>query len=83
MDHLRTSNSFVEYVNASKPPKEDLKCPSAITKLTAHFTCGVMFHLAICKHRKEYGHVWHRMSVLRLGVVKQHKTQTQTYSVTA
>ena len=30
-----------------------------------HFMCGLMSDLVICKYRKEYGHVWHRISFLR------------------
>ena len=32
------------------------KWPFAITRLTAHCTCGLMSDLVICKHRKEYSH---------------------------
>ena len=28
----------------------------ANTRLTAHFMCGLMFDLAICKFKKKYGH---------------------------
>ena len=52
-----------------------IKLPSAIIKLTAHFTCSLMSTLMICKYRKEYGHAWHWMSILRPGV-STHKTQT-------
>ena len=51
--------------------------PSAITSLTAHFTCGVMSDLMICKHTKDYGHTSHQMSLLRPGVIKQHKLKLQ------
>ena len=29
-------------------------------------------------NRKEYGYTWHQKSLLRPGVIKQHKTQTWT-----
>ena len=32
-----------------------LKWPYAITRLTVHFTCGLMYALVICMQRKEYG----------------------------
>ena len=50
---------------------------SAITRLTAHFTCGLVSALVLYKQRKEYSHTWHWMSLLRSGVTIQHKTQTQ------
>ena len=49
-----------------------LKLPYGITRLTAHFMCGLMSDLVICKFKK-YGHTWHRKSLLRPGVVKPHK----------
>ena len=45
----------------------------ANTRLTAHFMCGLMSDLVICKFRKKYSHTWHWMSLLRPGVIKQHK----------
>ena len=47
----------------------NLKWPYAITRLISHFMCGLMFDLVICK----YGHTWHRMSLLKPVVIKQHK----------
>ena len=32
-----------------------------------------MSDLVICKHRKEYGHTWHRISLLKPGVIKNGK----------
>ena len=57
-------------------PQGCLMRPSAITKLTVHFTCGVMSALVICKQRKECGHTWHPMYLLRPCVLKQ-QTQIQ------
>ena len=57
-----------------------IKRPSAITRLTAHIACGLMFDLVICKHRKEYGLIWHWMSLPRPGVNKQHKTHLSMHS---
>ena len=37
------------------PLEEDFNWPSAITRLRAQFTCGLMSDLVFCKHRKEYG----------------------------
>ena len=31
--------------------------------------------LVICKHRKEYGHTWHQLSLLRPNIIKQHKNK--------
>ena len=42
------------------------------TRLTINFTYDLMPELVTCKHRTEYGHTWHWMSWLRLGVLKQH-----------
>ena len=50
-----------------------IKWPPAITRLTVHFTCGLMSDLLISKHRKKYGHTWHWVSLLRPGVTSQHK----------
>ena len=50
-----------------------LKWPSVITKLTAHFMCGLMSNLVIYKFRKKYSHTGHWMSLLRTGVIKQRK----------
>ena len=58
-------------------PLMKIKFPSAITRLTAHFTCDLMSALVIYNHRKD-GYTWHWMSFLRPGGIKQHKTQTQT-----
>ena len=45
-------------------PRGRLKWPSAITNLTAHFTCCLMAALVMCKHDSE-------MSLLRPGVIEQ------------
>ena len=49
--------------------------------MTAHFTstCGLLSDLVTCNHTIEHGHTWHRMSLLRRGVIKQHKTQIQAW----
>ena len=52
---------------------ERFKLSLVITRLTAHFTCGLMSDLVICKCRKEYGHEWHQMSLLRPAVIKNKK----------
>ena len=57
--------------NSVVNPSLYIKCPYIITWLTAHFVCGLMSDLVICKFRKD-GHTWHRMSLLRPGVIKQH-----------
>ena len=57
-------------------PLRKIKWSSAITRLTAHFVCGLMSDLVICKRWKGYGHTWHQIPLLKPGVVKQHKTQT-------
>ena len=56
-----------------------LKWPSAITRLTTHFTCSLVSDLVICKQRKEYDHIWHRMSLLRPAVVKQRKLKLHSF----
>ena len=50
----------------------------AITRLTAHVKHVLMSELVICKHRKENGDAWHKMSLVKTGVNKQHTMQTQT-----
>ena len=44
-----------------------------ITRLTAHFMCGWCLICWFALAYKKYGHTWHRMSLLRPGVIKQHK----------
>ena len=61
-----------EYVNQQDQPTRKIKWPSAIIRLTAHFTC-VLSDLEIFK----YGHTWHPMSRLRPGVLKQHKCKSK------
>ena len=40
----------------------------------SHFTCGLMSDLEMCRYwKKEYGHAWHTISLLRPGVIKRHK----------
>ena len=58
-----------------------LKWLYAITGLTAHFTCGLMSGLVNCKHRKECGHTWHWMSLLRPDFVNQHKLKLKLQSM--
>ena len=38
-------------------PRGRLKWPSAITRLTAHCTCGLMSDLVICRHKKVWLYV--------------------------
>ena len=49
-----------------------LKWPSAITKLTAYLNWDLMpamvIAMVIDQQRKEYGYIWHRMSLLRPAV---------------
>ena len=47
-----------------------LKWPYAITRLTAHFMCSLIWWF---ESLEKYGHIWHRMSLLKPGVIKQHK----------
>ena len=44
-------------------------------KLTTHYICGLISDLVICKHREEYGHTWHWMSLLRPSVLKAPSRQ--------
>ena len=43
----------------SQTPEEDYKWPSAITRLTVHFACGLMSDLVICKHEIQYCQLVH------------------------
>ena len=45
-----------------------------------HFSGDLMSDLVICKQIKQYGHTWHWMCLLRIGIIKQHKTQTQAFT---
>ena len=54
-------------------PWELLKWPTAITRLTAHFICGLMSALVIWKQRKEDGNTWYRMSLLGPSVANNTK----------
>ena len=67
---------FEPYIPAQAPMEFQVAictADSAVTLMTAHFTCGLMSGLVICKHTKEYGHPGHEMSLLRSGVIEQHK----------
>ena len=48
---------------------------STTARLTTHFTYGLMSAVMICKQRKEYGHAWLQMSILRQDVIKHHKLE--------
>ena len=55
-------------------PLRKINWSSAITKLTAHTTSGMMSDLVICEHRKGYGNTWCWMSLLRPSVIKQQNS---------
>ena len=57
-------------------PHKPLRKISVIIRLTAHFTCGLILDLVICKHTKLYGHRWHQISLLRPCVNRQHMYKT-------
>ena len=59
--------------------KESETMNYAITRLTAYLMCGLMSNLVICKFWKKHGHTWHRMSLLRPGVIKQRKPKPIHY----
>ena len=68
--------SLFTFIYSPHRTLRNIKYPSTITRLTAHFNsiCGLMSNLVVCKHRKRaYGHTLPRMSLLRPGVIKQHK----------
>ena len=48
-----------------KTSKEKIKWPQAITRVTPHFTCGLMsdldHHLVHCKHGRSLVNAWHPM----------------------
>ena len=52
------------------------KSSYAITKLTAHFTWRLMYVILICKQRKVWSYIA-PVSLLRPGVIKQHKLKNQ------
>ena len=52
--------------------------PPAITRLTAHFTCGLVSDLVMCKQRYDNGYAKCRMSLLRK--VKQHKLKLKVWT---
>ena len=64
--------SMLMYTCSHKPLRKN-SCSCAIPRLTAHFMCGLMSDLVVCKPWKEYGHTCHWMSLLRPCVIKQHK----------
>ena len=53
-----------------KPLRRD---PTEITRLTTHFTCGLMSDVVMWKHGKKCCHSWHWISLLRPSFIK-HKT---------
>lgn len=70
--HLMTS--LIWWHLCVKNPWRKLKWPCSITWLTGHFMCGLMFTMVIYKLRKRMViRTWHGMSLLRSGVIKQHK----------
>ena len=64
--------SMLTHICPHKPLRNIEVTICKITRPTAHFMCGPMSDLLICKFM--YGHTWHRISLLRPGVIKQHKT---------
>ena len=68
----KVSTCMLTHTYPHKPLRK-IKWPSAITRLTAHFTCGLMSDLAVCRclHRKNM--VIHDIECLCWpGVIKQH-----------
>ena len=47
-----------------RKPLRNPEWPYAITRLTAHFMCGLMSDLVFCKHKKEDDQTWHWMPLL-------------------
>ena len=64
--------SVLTHTYEHNPPWGILKWPYAITRLTAHFMWPDV-RSGDLQVQKKYGHTWHRMSLLRPGVIKQHK----------
>ena len=50
------------YYKQINPRGGTLKLAVAITRLTAHFTCNLMFVLVVSEQNQEYGHTCQRMS---------------------
>ena len=73
--------SMLTHIYPHKPQRKIEVTICKITRLTTHFMCGLMSDLLICKFIKTYGHTWHRMSLLRPGVIKPHKTKPNQSSV--
>ena len=46
---------------------------SAITRLTARCTCGLMSEVVICKHRRVWSYMTLNVLTETRGVIKQHK----------
>ena len=65
--------SMLTHIYPHKPWRNIEVTICKITRLTAHFMCGLMSDLLICTFNKKYGHTWHWMSLLRPDVINQHK----------
>ena len=66
-------------IRTTQSPEGELKWLFAVTRLTADFTCDLMFTLDIWKQNKKYGHTWHRMSLLRPGIINNRPTNLTSY----
>ena len=66
---------MLTHIYPHKPQRKIEVTICKITRLTAHFMCGLMSDLLICKFIETYGHTWHRMSLLRPGVIKPYETK--------
>ena len=85
--HVSQSTNPITHTYLHKPPRK-MKWPSTITRLTAHFTCSVMSDLVISKLRKNmviHNTEWtiFLTSLLRPGVIKQHKPNPNHFRTTA
>ena len=77
--HLLPLGSMLTHTYLHKALRKN-KVAICITMLIAMFTWNLMSDLVTCKQRKEYGHTWHQMSLLKLDAIESHKTQTPWFT---
>ena len=65
--------SMLTHIYPHKPWRNIEVTICKITRLTAHFVWPDVWSADLHLFVKKYGHTWHRMSLLRPDVIKQHK----------
>ena len=79
-DQFTTEGVWYSMLTHAYPHKLIRKIKVAIARLRAHFAYGLMGLPWLFESKeKECGHTWHWISLLRPGVIKQHKTSVWSF----